>query len=717
MPPKIKIAQPESKRLSLQGSKPAQFAVNAETGTLNNILLMEVGEARGHGIYIDSVTLETALQAAKDQYDGQLRAYWTHDHRGAGAGWMAQWLEESGSELSIPGFFSGLQVKGEQFIAGSFEFYDFFREAQPEIVAQVLEMAAKTPRLIAQSVEIWGYAVYVDTAGNEYMERPEDTDLEYEGMPALRVTQIFASAFVADGAATGGLFANFRAALSSQSKPDFKSMLREAVIECLPEFQKHLSSQTTQTNPTMKKLIEALMAKYANDQARLGRALTIAHSTPEAEQSSLTAEVVDAKLQAEDDAAELKRLKAEEENFKKAVTERDQLKQQLTSRQNDGHSSELNLGAGSEGGPATPGIQYTGITLNFAKKQAAEGRQLAITQIADLWTPTVWLPGMPEMILKQSNLLNTAVVVRNEVLNNIATGGGVAGNIPNFREPDHADEIQVEDTAPSINKITSGLQVAPILNRVSAVQATSLAGAVSNSDPMGFAMAITAGLRLRQRETTLLNMLRGLFTNTAAGDAAFTALVMASFVETTGSQTSAHFIDTDLMFDALGKAGEGKQRFSLGGIVWMHSVIETALSKQDQITTVRDSQGNIILREWKGMQVFINDNLSRAGTTSGTVYETYFFTPGSLATGDRPQVSYAGEPESVASLVREVSESKNNSIIYDRTRFLLHPSGAKWVGTPAGQSATNVELATKANWALSYSNAKNVGIVQLLTNG
>jgi hypothetical protein len=41
----------------------------------------------------------------------------------------------------------------------------------------------------------------------------------------------------------------------------------------------------------------------------------------------------------------------------------------------------------------------------------------------------------------------------------------------------------------------------------------------------------------------------------------------------------------------------------------------------------------------------------------------------------------------------------------------------KWIGAPAGQSASNAELQTAANWQLSFQSADRVGAVCVRTNG
>jgi hypothetical protein len=43
----------------------------------------------------------------------------------------------------------------------------------------------------------------------------------------------------------------------------------------------------------------------------------------------------------------------------------------------------------------------------------------------------------------------------------------------------------------------------------------------------------------------------------------------------------------------------------------------------------------------------------------------------------------------------------------------MHPRGLQWVGTAAGATPTNAELATPANWALA-DDIKNVPITKLV---
>lgn len=343
--------------------------------------------------------------------------------------------------------------------------------------------------------------------------------------------------------------------------------------------------------------------------------------------------------------------------------------------------------------------------------------QFAATTIANLWIPDIWLNGVAEAINNTNALITSPAIVRSPVFDERASFGGTTVDIPNFREPNYDDEQQVASTAPTINNLTSGTQVAPIINRVSAIGVDSLAQQLSmingaSQDPLSYAFSILGGLRLRQRQKTLVSILAGVF-GTGAG--AFNALRTASFVEVVGNQTTAHFLDSDLFLDATNKLGVTKEKLTAGGVIIMHPQVETNLNKQDQIDYVKDSSGQIVLRMYKGLPIFLDNTLVRAGTTSGNVYTTYVLAPGSVAMGDKPQSNVVGD---MASLLKKESEDTNVVSFFDRTRFILHPYGAKWKGTPASDhSPTNAELATQTNWESALADVTNAGAIQIVTNG
>ena len=340
------------------------------------------------------------------------------------------------------------------------------------------------------------------------------------------------------------------------------------------------------------------------------------------------------------------------------------------------------------------------------------------TSIANLWTPEVWIPQIDELVRSFPSILSSPVVLRNPTFDEIATGPGVAVQMPYFKDiTDQADAIQVENTQPARQIIGGGKQIATIMNRESSNDWTALAVQVSGGDVEAALYRQIAMKRLKQRQTTVVAILRGLFNIAGAPNETTAALYpnrYDAFSETGASPPAGQIIDKDKFIDACALLGERSTSLS-GGVVLMHPNIRAALLKQDQIAFKHYSeQEGIELETYKGLSVFVSLALRRAGGTSGFVYDTYVAVPGTVAWGEKAQ---QGDVVDVASLSRWEDKQKNNIEVYDRTRFTLHVGGTKWVGTPAGQSATNTELAVAANWGLDYQSADRTGVICIRTNG
>ena len=144
------------------------------------------------------------------------------------------------------------------------------------------------------------------------------------------------------------------------------------------------------------------------------------------------------------------------------------------------------------------------------------------TTISDLWIPDIWLQTMREKQATFPTLLNSGVVVDNPRASELASGPGEVATIPFFKDiTDQDDEIQVENAEPTVdNKITSGQMKAVACNRVCKSSATAFAAQLSGEDPVGEIVAQMAQRRLKQRQKTLLAMVRGAFGSVGASGVA-----------------------------------------------------------------------------------------------------------------------------------------------------------------------------------------------------
>jgi hypothetical protein len=346
-------------------------------------------------------------------------------------------------------------------------------------------------------------------------------------------------------------------------------------------------------------------------------------------------------------------------------------------------------------------------------------------QISDLWTPAVWIEEIAEKQATFPSAMNSGIVTRSDKLSEIATGPAQSANIPFFKDiTDQADEIQVENTAPSTdNGQPGGVMVAAVLNRQTKNSATALSAQVSGSDPVGQIASQLAARRLKQRQSTLIAILRGLLGGGATalnGACPLSAVRFGGtsaeiFIEAGATATAANKISADVFIRTKALLGELADDLK-GGVFLCHPDIKAALEILDVngFKTGKPSDLPFSITTYRDVPVFTSSALVRAGTTSGYVYDSFLVANGVVGLGEKPQ---AGDSIDVASLQYYADKDKNNEAIYDRTRFLMHINGTKWVGTPAGQSATNAELQTVGNWNLVFQTANRCGVTMLRTNG
>jgi len=345
------------------------------------------------------------------------------------------------------------------------------------------------------------------------------------------------------------------------------------------------------------------------------------------------------------------------------------------------------------------------------------------TLISDLWTPAIWVPGVDEAARSLPALITSGAVIQNPDLDAIASGPGTAANLPFFRDfTDAADVIQVQAQAATVNAITGANNIAPILNREYGIGVEALAAQVptlpGQNDPVQAILNRLGVHRQKRAQAVLLNILRGLFHTASTPNAATGTLAAArfdAFLEAGASPASGQLMDRSKFVRALALLGELLDNVR-GGVIWMHPVVRQALADADStgFSTVKLSGQDMTIETYQGIPLRTSNLLSRAGATSGTVYDTYVLGAGTVGWGQMPQV---GDEIGVASLQLDRVKSTNTTAIYDRTRQLLHINGTRFTGTPAGQSATNAELATNTNWALSFQSADRCGVVCIRTNG
>lgn len=305
--------------------------------------------------------------------------------------------------------------------------------------------------------------------------------------------------------------------------------------------------------------------------------------------------------------------------------------------------------------------------------------------------------GLQETV-NNSNLVDSGIMVRSAEFDSIANSTGTTVKMPYWNDLEGDDEVLPTDgtTELTTDDLSTGLDIAVINHRGKAFAVQDLVKELAktiandpNADPMGIIASRLGIYWAYKYQTVLLSMLKGAFADSSMSD-----LVLDISAESTAGTRTAN---ADTLIDAEGKLGD---RGGLLTALMIHSATERKLRKDDLIDYVVPSQGGKALAMYGDKRIIVNDSLPF--TTAG-VYTSYLFGAGAIgygeATPDYPALE--SQRKALAGVDQLIS----------RRKFLLHPRGIAFDGSPTGVSPTNAEFETSSNWTRKYD-AKNIRIVQ-----
>lgn len=344
---------------------------------------------------------------------------------------------------------------------------------------------------------------------------------------------------------------------------------------------------------------------------------------------------------------------------------------------------------------------------------------MAATTIADLAHAPVelLLAAIQERQPRMNSLFNSALVLQDprNFANRALEDGAVEVEMPIISPVTGGYSIQNPGTPPTVDKITSKRQKAPVMYREKAWGRDAFAAAQSGIDPFAYIVDRILNVRFDMCEATILNALIGLFKSTD-----FASLVLATGVNEApvGSPGSNVYFDADAFHDMTGIFGI-KEDDMVGGVITMHSKMRTYLKKQDELDTTKPSAGGLEFQSYKGLRVIVDDRLVRAGTTSGSVYPVTILAPGTVVFN----VATQGTDGTTSSSLAYDSDIPNlTKALYDRVVTLAHINGTIW--SPANAQGgsiegaivkggpTDAQLATQGVWKTAYANVKETRVAR-----
>lgn len=172
--------------------KTGRYEVNEKTGTMTDVSLIQIGEAKGHGVWIDAQSLESGLEAI----GGSLPAYVTHE----GA-------VDSDRLLKEVGIFSGFYIEDGKLKAESFKALESFRVDEAERFRRLFDVAREMPDAFGLSLVFEARLVWVMEGGEEIAVEYSDGEGAIRSIPSVRFISVRSADFVdAPAANEEGLF-------------------------------------------------------------------------------------------------------------------------------------------------------------------------------------------------------------------------------------------------------------------------------------------------------------------------------------------------------------------------------------------------------------------------------------------------------------------------------------------------------------------------------
>lgn len=344
---------------------------------------------------------------------------------------------------------------------------------------------------------------------------------------------------------------------------------------------------------------------------------------------------------------------------------------------------------------------------------------MAATTIADLAHAPVelLLAAIQERQPRLNHIFNSALVLQDprNFANRALEDGAIQVELPIISPVTGGYTGQNPGTPPTVDKITSKRQKAPVFYREKAWGRDAFAAAKSGIDPFAYIVDRILNLRYDMAEAVIINQMLGLFKSSD-----FASLILSTGVNEApvGSPGSNVYMDADAFHDMTGIFGI-KEDDMVGGVILMHSKMRTYLKKQDELDSVKPSAGGLEFQAYKGCRVVVDDRLVRAGTTSGSVYPVTILAPGTVVFNIATQGT---DGTTSSSLAYDSDVPGLTKALYDRVVGISHINGTIWSpetaqggsieSAIAGCGPTDAQMATQGVWKTAYANVKETRIAR-----
>ena len=343
---------------------------------------------------------------------------------------------------------------------------------------------------------------------------------------------------------------------------------------------------------------------------------------------------------------------------------------------------------------------------------------MALVQLTNVIEPEIYLKSTAINNPEKTGLIQSGLVLHDAMFDDIINNqASELPNMPFWNDLNPDTEANYSDDSESSvtpNNITQAKMVARVCYLNQAYKAADLVKQRIKSDPMQQIRDRFGMYWQRQFQRRCSATLVGVLANNIANNAGD----MANDVHgtTNADVTSATLFSQDNFINAAMTMGD---HYDESSVIYMHSIVYGRLLKQNNIITVRASDGSLQYTTYLNHRVIVDDNTTLVTAAAGTggsdaaaQYITVIGAPGCLAYGQ----GYPDVPVEVYRLPLQGNGGGTEAII-ERVNMLIHPFGHKWNESSIGlYSPTLAELKEAAQWT-RVVDRKNVPLAFLITNG
>ena len=330
---------------------------------------------------------------------------------------------------------------------------------------------------------------------------------------------------------------------------------------------------------------------------------------------------------------------------------------------------------------------------------------MAYTLLADVIVPEVILNYTKQNSAEKTALINSGIA--GPVDGVVVPDGGDSVVVPFFNDLQGDLQMMQTDTEITVNKVTTGADVARVLYPAAAWGSEDLAADLAGADPMELIADRIMAYWDRQLQKVLIAQLQGVFADNLSTNDGDLVLDIAS-EDFDAETTPANFLlDGNSVLDGKQLLGDAQTLFT--GMA-VHSRVYTNLQKNNLIEFIPESKNDVGFGTYLGKYaVIVDDSLPvEDGVTSGTKYTTFLFAKNAVAYNE-------GNVKVPLEVARDAGKSRD--ALYSRKRFIMHPRGIKWVeGSVAGDTPEVGELKLAANHSRVFDK-KHIRIAMIISNG